>query len=166
MAVPPKWTVLLLSLCTSVTDELYLQRRLINLTALLRDPRIEVDYQIHYGTDWLQCVKSVLGEGDMILCPAEQEVGWQHKPLTMVLSQLPVPIWTLAGSSQPNVVPPRPHWLSTVGFWTGSLAILGGFFYVHSRIVLMPDELTKNITLGLSFLVELGSLYLWNLLFS
>ena len=165
MATAAKLAVLLLSMCNDDSEELRLQRRLITLMALIRDPRIAVEMHIEYGRDWLRGVKSVLADGDVILCQAEQVVGLRHQPLANVLSTLPVPVWTLSGLYTSDLAP-RPRWLSTIIFWSGAIAIMAGFFYFQVQVNNLPGDLLKNVFLSMSVLVEIGSLYAWNSLFS
>jgi hypothetical protein len=165
MAAAPNLAVLLFSLCNDTSEELQIQRRLINLAALIRDPRITVESQIEYGKDWLRSVESVLDDGDVILCHREQEVGWMHKPLVNVLSVLHTPVWTLSGI-YPKKSVAYPRWLVSAGFWVVAMAILAGFFYLQSQINMLPDGVAKNVMLCLSVLVEIGSLYFCNSIFN
>ncbi len=165
MASPAKLAVILLSMCNDILEEMCIQRRLITMAALIRDPRVTVEMHIEYGRDWLRGVKSVLTEGDVILCHEEQYVGFRQKPLANVLSALHVPVWTMSGFHLPNFAP-RPRWLSTIIFWSVAAAILAGFFYLQIQINNLQDDLSKNVILCMSALVEIGSLYTWNSFFS
>ena len=165
MASPPKLTVLLLSICNNTSEEYRIQRRLITLAALIRDPRVVVEVQIKYGNDWLRGVKSFITDGDVILCHEEQRAGLWHKPLVSLLETFRIPVWTLSGFYRTNLAP-RSHWLSMTIFWSGAVALLTGFFYLQVQINGMTDSLAKNVMLCLSIGVEIGLLYAWNSIFS
>ncbi|MEP7136466.1 MAG: hypothetical protein ABI904_16170 [Chloroflexota bacterium] len=164
MAAPVKLAVLLLSICTDISEELRIQRRLITLAALIRDPRVAVEIHIEDGSNWCRAVKSVLENGDVILCHAKQSVGFLRKPLIDLLDALHVPIWTLSGY-YPLSPAPRHRRLSLTIFWFVVLAILAGFFYLQTQINNSPDNLAKNVMLCLSAIFEIGSLYVWNSIF-
>lgn len=165
MASPPKLTVLLLSICNNTSEEYRIQRRLITLAALIRDPRVVVDIQIKYGNDWFRGVRSFLADGDVILCHEEQRAGLWHKPLASLLETLRFPVWTLSGLYPTNLAP-RSQWLSMTIFWSGAIALLTGFFYLQVQINGITDGLAKNVMLCLSVGVEIGLFYVWNSIFS
>lgn len=161
MASPVKLPVILLSMCNDLSEELSLQRRLITLAALIREPRVAVETRIENGGDWRRGVRSILEDGDVILCHEEQRVGLRHKPLVDVLDSLHVPVWTLSGFYPLNVIPQR-RWLKQTAFWLVAIAILVGFFYLQIQINILPASWAKNAMLYLSVLVEIGSIWAWN----
>jgi hypothetical protein len=165
LASPQKLHVLLLSMCIGISEEYQIQRRLINLAALIRDPRITVEFQIEYGRNWLRGVRSVLDDGDVILCHEEQSVGLRHGSLVNRLSALQAPVWTLSGIHPSNLAP-HSRWLSITIFWFVTIVLLAGFFYLQTQINTISDSLAKNVLFCLSILVELGSLYVWNMIIS
>jgi len=164
MAFDPKAAVLLLCLCTNDSEEYQIQRRLITLAALIQHPRISVETHIAYGRNWLRGLKAVLNDGDVIVCHEEQFVGWRQQPLVDVLGGMNVPVWTLSGIL-PIRLRTQLHWPVSAVFWLGAVAILALFFYFQMQVNTLQDELTKNVFLILSILVELASLYQWNSIF-
>ena len=163
MASPAWLSVILLSMCAGASDELQLERKLITLAALIRDPHVVVETHIEYGRNWPRGLKSILADGDVILCHAEQKVGLRHKPLVSVLDALHVPVWTLSGF-YPSSFTPRPHRLTELTFWFVALAILAGFFYLQIQINSLPSGWVENTMLYISVLVEIVLLWAWNLI--
>jgi len=141
-----------------------LQRTLITLAALIRDPRVAVETHIASGSNWLHGVKTVLAEGDGILCYEQQHVGWRHRPLITVLEALHVPIWTLSGF-YPSSAPSPTRWLSKALFWSAVTVTLAGFFYLQTQLNIVADNLAKTTVLSLSVIVEIGLLFFWNSIF-
>jgi hypothetical protein len=160
MAAPAHLAVLLLSMCAGVSEELHIQRRLVMLAALIRDPRIKIETRIEYGKNWRRGVNSVLEEGDVILCHAEQRVGLRQKTLINVLDELHVPVWTLSGH-YPSSFATRTHWPAGVAFWSVVVAILAGFFFLQIQINNLPLSWAKSVMFYLSVLVEFGSIWAW-----
>lgn len=165
MALAPRIAVLLVSLCSDLSEESLIKRRLINLAALIRDPRIVVETHIEYGRNWVRGVKSVFVEGDVIVCHEEQSVGIKHTPLTEVLRAVRAPVWTLSGY-HPTDLPSRSRWQSTVIFWGVAIAIMAGFFYLQVQVNQITDSVAKYVVLCLSALAEIGSLSIWNSILS
>jgi len=161
MASPVKLPVILLSMCTDNLEELHLQRRLITLAALIRDPRVAVEIHIENGGDWRRGVQSILEDGDVILCHEEQHVGMRNKTLVSVLNTLHVPVWTLSGFYPSNFAPRR-RLLAQIVFWFVAIAILVGFFCLQIQINTLPESWAKSAMLYLSVLVEIGSIWAWN----
>jgi hypothetical protein len=165
MASSARLAVILLSICADDSDELQLERKLTTLAALIRDPHVKVETHIEYSQNWRRGVKSILDDGDVILCHAEQNVGLRHKPLVSVLDVLPVPVWTLSGFYPSNVIS-HPRWLAELVFWLGAVAIVAGFFYLQIQINILPTGWVKSVVLALSVLAEFGSILALNTLFT
>ena len=165
MASPQKLSVLLLGMCSDTSEEYRLRRRLINLAAVIRDPRVSVEFQIEYGRNWLRGVRSVLADGDVILCHEEQSAGLRHRSLINKLRALHVPVWSLSGILPSNPAPPY-RWLSRIAFWFVAIAFLAGFSYLQTQIDTITEVPAKDVLLCLSVLVELGSLYALNVIFN
>lgn len=165
MALAPRLAVLLISLCSDLSEESLIQRRLINLAAMIRDPRIVVETHIEYGRNWVRGVKSVFTEGDVILCHEEQSVGIKRTPLTEVLKAAHAPVWTLSGY-HPTNIPSHPRWLSSVIFWSVALAVMAGFFYLQVQVNQITDSVARYVVLCLSALAEIGTLSIWSSIFA
>jgi hypothetical protein len=98
------------------------------------------------------------------VCFAEQHIGLSHKPLSQVLqSDLNVPLYILSGL-YPQI-DSHPNWLAQAAAWTGSIAIILGFFLLQVK----SDHLTKDwshiILPVLSIPLEVWLIWMWNSLF-
>ena len=157
--------VLFLGLCQDETQEPRIRRALVTMSALLQDSWVCTEAKIELGTNWLRAIKSNWQTGDVIACFAEQQVGLAHRPLRQILeSNLKATVYVLDGLYLSK--PPRSNWLSPALVWIGSVAIIVGFFWLQTKITQLPDELARNILIGTTLLLELGSLWGWNSMIS
>jgi hypothetical protein len=157
--------VLFLGLCRDETEEPRLRRALVTMSALLQDNWVSTEAKVELGTNWLKAIKSNWQVGDVIACFAGQQVGFAHRPLRQILeSNLKATVYVLEGLYLSS--PSRSNWLSTVLVWIVSLSIIAGFFWIQVEITQLHDELARSILLGTTLLLELGSLWGWNSMFS
>lgn len=157
--------VLFLGLCRDETEEPRMRRALVTMSALLQDSWVCTEARIELGTNWLRAIKSSWQTGDVIACFAGQEVGLPHRPLRQIIeSNLKATVYVLDGLYLSR--PPRSNWLLTALVWAGSLAIIAGFFWLQVEITQLRDELARDIVIGATLLLELGSLWGWNSMFS
>jgi hypothetical protein len=157
--------VLFLGLCRDETEEPRLRRALATMSALLQDNWVSTEAHVELGTNWLKAIKSNWQAGDVIACFSGQQVGFAHRPLRQILeSNLKATVYVLEGLYLSR--PSSSNWLSTVLVWTVSLSIIAGFFWMQVEITQLHDELARNILIGTTLLLELGSLWGWNSMFS
>jgi hypothetical protein len=157
--------VLILSLCNDAYEESQIRRQLIMMSAIIGDANICTDIRIEYGNDWVRWVKSIYKSGDVIACYAGQRVGLMQKLLHEVLqSQLEAPVFILSADRPINNS--KPKLLSQISFWSGALAIMGGFLWLEMKMVQLPQDWAHNVLLYLCVVVEIGMLLLWNSIFT
>ena len=155
--------VQLLGLCRDAAGEPELRRGLVVMISLLQDSRLFVEAYVDIGTSWVDSVKSHWQANDMLVCCAEQRTGWLHRPLSQILqSDLDAPLYILTGLYPQNET--RSNWLSRAAAWTGSIAIIAGFFVLQTRISLLTDW-SQTILMLLSTAVEVWAVWTWNTLF-
>ena len=161
LAFPPGLAVLLLGLCLNPNHEPRARRRLVTIAALIREPRISVEMQLDFGRNWMLSLKNVLDLGDIVICPADQQIGIFREPLELSLAKLGHPIITLPGLYRltRKLIP---DFIRGSIFWVVSLAVLFVFFWVQSRILRISEEWVKDTLLSLSVLIELGLIWVWN----
>jgi hypothetical protein len=162
IASPPGLAVLFFGICRNTDEEAQMRRRLVTLSALTRDPHINVEIQIEFGSGWMRKLKTMLGAGDILICIAEQQIGFRRKPISDALSRLGVPVWTLTGLSTPRRSSPT-GLLAEIVFWLVSIAILTGFLLIQVRISYLPNDWAHNTLLFLSVLIEIGILWIWHI---
>jgi hypothetical protein len=132
---------------------------------MIRDGHICVDIRVGHGNDWIRHLDSVYRPGDVIACYAGQRVGLLQKPLHEVVGlQWDATIYILS-EDQP-IKNPKPKLLSQVAFWSGALAIIGGFLWLEVRIVQLPQDWAHNLILYVCLFIEVGILMLWNSMFT
>lgn len=155
--------ILLLGLSRDSAQELALQRELITAAAMIRDAKIYVDMEIGIGTDWLAFVKCKYQEGDMIVCIADQSVGFRRKPLSQILeSTFHAPIYLLTESKPKQVSSGA---LSQLFVWSGLIGILAVFFVLQTKIIGLPDNWLRTVLSVLILIPEILSILFWNSLF-
>jgi hypothetical protein len=156
--------VLLLSLTNDFVEEAQLRRKLITMAAMIKEPNVSTDILIEHGNDWVKQVRKIWQKGDIVACYAGQKVGLLRKPLDQVLkSSLEATIYIL--SDYRPIKNPKRTFLSQFFFWSGSLAIIGGFFWAEVKIVQMPQDWAHTALIYVCLLMEFALILLWNSLF-
>jgi hypothetical protein len=157
--------VLLLSLTSDFEEETQLRRKLVTMAAMIKDPSVATDIMIEHGHDWVSQVRKICQPGDVVACYAGQKTGLMRRPLDQVLrSRLEAPIYILS-DSQPSANLKR-TFLSRLLFWSGSLAIIGGFFGVEASLAQLPQDWAHNSLIYVCIFLEIALIFLWNILFT
>ena len=157
--------VLLLSLTSDYDEEAQLRRKLITMAAVIKDPYVSTDIMIEHGNDWVKQVRKVWMEGDIVACYAGQKVGIMRKSLDQVLkSNLKATIYIL--SNYQPAVNQNSKFISQALFWSGSLAIIGGFLWAEVKIVQLPQDWAHDALIYSCVIVEIVLIFLWNSLFA
>jgi hypothetical protein len=156
--------VQLVSLCNDPAQEPGLRRKLVTMASLLHHGRVTADWNIHFGTNWVDVIKQNFQPDDMIVCFAEQRAGILHRPLHQILqSTLENPLYMMSGLYSGDR--PQSNWLSETLGWSGSLAILVAACLLQIKIVSLSDEWFQTILLILSVIAEIWLIGAWNHLF-
>lgn len=152
-----------LSLCGDMVQEPSLRRKLVTMSAIVKDDNVSADAEVIFGRNWVDAVKSRQQQGDMVVCCAEQRAGLLQKPLSQILqSDLDVPLYVLSGLYPQTDA--RSNWTTQAVAWIGFIVILLGFFTLQVKI----DQFAKDWTMilqVLSTIVELWLILVWNNLF-
>jgi hypothetical protein len=157
--------VLLLSLTNDFDEEPQLRRKLVTMAAMIKDPSVETEIMLEPGRDWVRQIRKIWRKGDIVACYANQKVGIMQKALDEILrSSLNMPVYILA-----DVRPIKQSistWLAQFYFWLGALAIVGGFFWVETKLVQLPQDWAHTALVYVCVLIEIGILSFWNSLFA
>ena len=95
--------VLLLGLSNDHGEDSRLRRKLIILSASIKDANISAEIMLEHGSDWARQLKKILQPGDVVACYADQRTGILRKPLGQSLkSILNVPIYILRDEVDPQ----------------------------------------------------------------
>ena len=164
LAFPPGLAVLLLGLCLNANHEPRARRRLVTIAALIREPRVPVEMQLDFGRNWTPGLRGVLDPGDIVICPAGQQLGIFGESLDLSLEKLGSPVITLPGL-YPITRNRVPGFILESIFWLVSIAVLLVFFWFQIRILRISEEWAKDTLLSVSVLIELGLIWVWNNLF-
>jgi hypothetical protein len=115
--------------------------------------------------DWLESLKKIYRPGDALMCPEELTVKsgfMQSIPMTTVLyEKFKTPVRFIAGAWMNGHKPVWQH-LYQIIFWLGCLLILGLFSMIEISIDRYFQGFTHIALLGIVFVVEFGSLIVWN----
>jgi hypothetical protein len=135
------------------------------MAAIMRDSNISTEIMIDHGNDWIREVKNIWRPGDILACYPGQKIGLMRKPLEQVLrSTLKASIYILSNEQPVKKPMSRVFWQGTS--WLGSFAIIGGFFWVESKIVELPQDWAHTSLLYVCIFVEIALIWLWNSIFS
>jgi len=163
--MPCEAIVIYLGLCSDISTEYRLRRRLATLAAITRDNNILVETRLEVGNDWLKAIKNIWQPGDLIICHAEQTNGIRHRPLSEVLlSTLGAPVCILEGFYSPS----RSIAIKTRGLlsWSCSILIIGVFFWLQVAFDRLANDWAQTVLLVISIAVEFGLIWVINCLFS
>ena len=157
--------VLLLSLNNNFDEEPQIRRKLITMAAMIKDPFVSTEIMIAPGSNWVQQVKKLWRQGDIVACYPNQKVGIMRKALDQILrSSLNMPVYILADVQ--SVKNSKSTFLSQFFFWLGSLAIISGFFWAETRLVQLPQDWAHSALIYVCIFAEFACLLFWNSLFT
>lgn len=158
--------VQLLGLSNDALHEPGIRRRLATLSAMVEDASIFVESKVEIGGSWVSAIRPYWQPGDVIVCFAEHSSGFAGKPLYQILqSSLNATVYVLSGIQMQKEYS-RPNWLSNVMAWTGSIALIFGFFWLQVTLTPSSPDWIHTALIYASIFVEAASLWVWNNLFS
>ena len=158
--------VQLLGLSKDAAHEPSVRRRLVTLSAMVEDSTIFVESKVEVGSNWLNAIQPHWHPGDVIVCFAEQRSRFGNKPLHQILqSSLNATVYVLSGV-QIQKEYSRLNWLSNALAWAGSIGLILGFFWLQANLIQLTQNGIQTILLYGSLIVEAGSIWVWNNLFS
>ncbi|HET7144595.1 MAG TPA: hypothetical protein VFI68_11290 [Anaerolineales bacterium] len=153
-----------LGLYSDPMQEPRLRRELITMSAMVRDGRVSAEIDVIFGNDWVDVVKTHFQAGDTVVCFAEQREGPSCKPLSQILqSNLDVPLYILS-----DLYPrddSHSNWPAQIAVWTGSIAIILGFFILQVKIDHFEKDWIHFALLLLTIPAEVWMIWVWNSLF-
>lgn len=144
-----------LGLCKDALYESSLRRSLATISAMANTGNVSADFEILFGNDWAQAVNSCARSGDTV-------VYWQGQQTGLLQAELNIPIQIITGIHSENK--PRSNWFSQVAAWTGSVAIVVGFFFLQVKVDAAAKEWVTVLQL-ISLVGTVGLIWLWNSLF-
>jgi hypothetical protein len=158
--------VQLIGLSRDAAHEPSVRRQLVAISAMLEDPAIFVESKVEVGNSWLSAIQPYWHSGDVIVCFAEQSSGYSGKPLHQILqSALNATVYVLSGVQIRNERS-RLDWVSNALAWAGSVGLIFGFFLLQMRLLQSAQSGIQTVFLYGSLVVEAGSIWIWNNLFS
>lgn len=150
-------------LCSDPVEEPGLRRALVTMSAMLNSTPLVAEVETVVGKDWVEAIRSRWQAGDLVVCPADVRIGFSRRTLSQVLqSGLDAPLYVLTGIYPQSDL--RPGWQARAAAWTGSIAILLGFFILQARLGDFAGGWTTTLQL-LSIPLEAWSIWAWNRLF-
>ena len=158
-------SVKLLSLCKDRVKEASLRRQLVMMSALVGHGGIAIEAKVEIGANWVEALKRNYQTGDIIVCFAEQRVGFLNRPLNQILEEdLDMPIVILSGL-YPQYRS-RLNLLSRISLWTGLISIITGAFFLQIQITALLRGWEQTTLLIFSVIAEFSLIWGWNHLFS
>ena len=163
LAIETNSCIQLLGLYRDEEEELSLRRELAMASALIRDAKVYVDVIVERGTNWVEAVRHIYHDGDMIVCLSDQSTGIRRKPLSQILeANFKTTIYILSGIPMQKQ---KSKLISQVIAWSGLIAIVGGFFILQVDITRMPKDGFQTLLLILLLVPEIWLVQFWNSLF-
>jgi hypothetical protein len=134
------------------------------MSAMVKDDNISTETDILFGKDWLAVVKSRSRPGDMVVCFAEQHANGSSQTLGRILqTNLEAPLYIVSGLRPDNKA--DSNWLAQFVAWSGSIALIFGFFLLQVKIDHIGKDWTHLTLLLLTIPAELWLIWMWNNLF-
>lgn len=156
----------LLGLSKDALHEPSVRRRLATLSAMVEDARISVESKVEIGGSWVSAIRPHWQPGDVIVCFAEHPSGVVGKPLYQILqSSLNATVYVLSGIQMQKGYS-LPSWLPNILAWTGSIALIFGFFWLQVTLTRFSQDWTHAAMIYASIFIETASVWVWNNLFS
>lgn len=125
---------------------------------------VQVEQKIVWSENWVDVVKSIWTDGDLVICPAEQNipVNGNAVPLGIALSQdSQIPVVMFSGYYHEQ--PPHPRTRLTEIRWWGIAAIIVALStYWQIWIFRSIKGWSNPILLCLSLVLEYGFIWIWN----
>ena len=157
-------------LCAPESDtyqESAIYLRLITLASQIRSDQVQVETCIEPHLNWMQAVSRHYQPGDIVICCAEQmysTASHGRQPLYQMLEcTLGVPVFVLEGvyaRESANALQQR-NW--SVLRWLVPVALIGGFFFLETRIDSVTAGLAHTLVLVAFAIAEIGLLAAWSL---
>jgi hypothetical protein len=126
-----------------------------------------VDTVVAHGRTWAKAIFPLWKPGDLIVCHAEQtlKVGFSKRQALHVglVSEFHRPVYVLSGLYTETKTP-RSKWLGQIPYWLILLTIIAGFFLIESRVDQAGTGWMEKTIFGLLFLIEVGLIWIWNLI--
>ena len=151
----------LFSLYQDAAQEPGLRRKLVTMASLLHHGNVTADWNIRFGTNWVEFVKQNSHPQDLIVCCADQYTGLLQRPLSQILqSTLKNPVYILPSLAART--PSPANWVHELLAWIGSLAILVAALLLQIQIISIAKDSVQTILLILSVLAEIALVGGWN----
>ena len=165
LAFPDRLDILLITLPIDPDYLLTAERRLTTIAAILRDPRLHIETQVFSSRSWLKIARQVWQPGDLLVCPAEQDISTgigKRTPLGLALaSALKAPVYRLKGFYQ-HPKTGLPHWVKAIPYWVVLLATIAGFFKFEAMVDAAVKGWMGQVLLLIIVAIEIGLIYLWS----
>lgn len=154
-----------------------LRRQLVTVAAFIREEQTRLgstlargasayapEIQIEAGRNWINRVRSLLREDDVLACYSQPKAGFLDRPVDDILGcSLNRPIYVFTGPERPRSG--LRHVLVQAAAWLGSLASIGGFLLLEIRLVPVAPGWVQTALLLILLGVEVGWIWMLNSLF-
>jgi len=140
-------------------------RNMATMKAVTAANRLAVEVKTALKSDWLVMLKKMAKPGDVIFCQEEQTVKYEHLKTIPVCdflaSQVSIPVEKMTGFYHP-IRSGVKNWLHGMIGVIGLLVILAGFTWLQIRLEQALTDPLSTIYIIITFLLELGSVVIWN----
>jgi len=144
--------ILFLGLCNDAMQELSLRRALATTSAMVNDGHVSAEFEILFGRNWVEEVKSRVQTGDTVVC-------WHENHAGLLRAELVVPVYFITTNHHKERQ--RSNWYTRAAAWIGSIAIIVFFFFIQVQI----NQFAKNWVTVMQLLSVAGEFWLiwsWN----
>jgi hypothetical protein len=153
--------VLLIGAAADGAPETELRRHIATLAAFLQDAGTQVEVRIEQDWEWLDGVRFLLSEKDLVACCGPAGGTGAHPGLPDRLSsRLRRPIYVI--EEPVGVEAHGPGSLRGASAWIGSLAVIAGFLWLQIRVSQAAPATAGTVLLFLTVPLEIALIWLCN----
>ena len=155
--------VLLIGVASQFLSESELRRKLALLGAFLQDAGTRVQVRVEQGSDWIPALGAVLARNDLLACCVEESLpAAGDQWIDLLASRFQRSVHAFMDSGSPRV--PQRGLSARLAPWLGSIVIILGFFWLQALLSQRAGGEAYSGWLLLSVPVEIGLVWLLNLL--
>ncbi len=158
LAAPRGLRILLVAQRPRPEDDWVWRRVLVVLASMISEPPyIRVDFHIGRSQPWVDLLRALVMEGDLVVCHREQSQGWiwSNSSLTRKIgTELHVPTCELSGMCTRSASLPA-SWVRQALSWIVPLLIILGFSVIQYQIQLHTTGWVTTAALFFSVVIEL-----------
>ena len=167
IALPGKLSILFLALASDPELDSSIQRRLSTLAWLAKDRQVETSARLVYRENWIQALKEILREGDLVVCLGDRRTPAPFFPgkalAPRLVAVLRIPVYVLTGIYVDQGIGKRGRWRNLL-IWVSAIAVLILFGVFQVFIERNLGGFMSTLAISLSVILEVFIIFKLNFL--